>query len=467
MQLKAGVPVAQWTFFNDHQAEVSKSICIDELQKGAAHRGAFFFSFRKKSVSSFSQENVPENAIAVALILPDLTRSVAEEHLSELEKLIETAGGAVVDRVFAKRPRPDPATYVGSGKAEQIKSLAANSGAKLIVFDDDLSPAQARNLEKITEVKVIDRSGLILDIFAGRARSREARTQVELAQLEYMLPRLTRAWTHLERQAGGIGTRGVGETQLELDRRIIRNRIARLKEELTKIERTRETQRKSRNAAFTVALVGYTNAGKSTLFNRLTSGSAEAADKLFATLDAKSAKAAFEMPRETVVIDTVGFIRKLPHHLVASFRSTMEEAVAADLVLHVIDSSHPQFEDQRAVGEDVLRDLGVKLDRVIEVYNKADRTDAFELRRKNAASVSALTGRNIDRLIDIIRDRELENGEVLHLEIPHNDARVIATAARSRRGLRTARHRWRHAHHRVDSARCRSISSRRTRQQVC
>jgi GTP-binding protein HflX len=369
---------------------------------------------------------VPEKTIAVALVLPDLTRSVAEEHLSELEKLIETAGGSVVDRVFARRPRPDPATYVGSGKAEQLKSLAANAGAKLIVFDDDLSPAQTRNLEKITEVKVIDRSGLILDIFAGRARSREARTQVELAQLEYMLPRLTRAWTHLERQAGGIGTRGVGETQLELDRRIIRNRIARLKEDLTKIERTRETQRKSRTAAYSVALVGYTNAGKSTLFNRLTSGSAEAADKLFATLDAKSAKAVFDMPRETVVIDTVGFIRKLPHHLVASFRSTMEEAVAADLVLHVIDSSHPQFEDQRAVGEDVLRDLGVKLDRVIEVYNKADRTDAFELRRKNAASVSALTGRNIDRLIDIIRDRELENGEVLHLEIPHNDARVIA-----------------------------------------
>ena len=370
---------------------------------------------------------MPENVIAVALILPDLTRGVAEEHLAELEKLIETAGGTVVDRVFAKRPRPDPATYVGSGKAEQIKSLVAKTGARLIVFDDDLSPAQARNLEKITEVKVIDRSGLILDIFAGRARSREARTQVELAQLEYMLPRLTRAWTHLERQAGGIGTRGVGETQLELDRRIIRNRIARLKEELTKIERTRETQRKSRNAVFSVALVGYTNAGKSTLFNRLTSGSAEMADKLFATLDAKSARAVFEMPRETVVIDTVGFIRKLPHHLVASFRSTMEEAVAADLVLHVIDSSHPQFEDQRAVGEEVLRDLGVQMDRVIEVYNKADLTEeGLRGLAKNRATVSALTGRNIDRLIDIIRERELENGEVIQLEIPHNDARVIA-----------------------------------------
>jgi len=391
---------------------------------------------------------VPETAIAVALVLPDLTRSVAEEHLAELEKLIETAGGIVVDRIFARRPRPDPATYVGSGKAEQLKSLAAQTGAKLIVFDDDLSAAQARNLEKITEVKVIDRSGLILDIFAGRARSREARTQVELAQLEYMLPRLTRAWTHLERQAGGIGTRGVGETQLELDRRIIRNRIARLKEELTKIERTRETQRKSRNAVFTVALVGYTNAGKSTLFNRLTSGSAEMADKLFATLDAKSARAVFEMPRETVIIDTVGFIRKLPHHLVASFRSTMEEAVAADLVLHVIDSSHPQFEDQRAVGEDVLRELGVQMDRVDEVYNKADLTEeglrglavagsrgaephehratAKPRIHETRASVSALNGRNIDRLIDIIRERELENGEVIRLEIPHNDARVIA-----------------------------------------
>ena len=393
---------------------------------------------------------MPENVIAVALLLPDLTRSVAEEHLAELENLIETAGGTVVDRVFAKRPRPDPATYVGSGKAEQIKSLVAKSGARLIVFDDDLSPAQARNLEKITEVKVIDRSGLILDIFAGRARSREARTQVELAQLEYMLPRLTRAWTHLERQAGGIGTRGVGETQLELDRRIIRNRIARLKEELTKIERTRETQRKSRNSVFTVALVGYTNAGKSTLFNRLTSGSAEMADKLFATLDAKSARAAFEMPRETVIIDTVGFIRKLPHHLVASFRSTMEEAVAADLVLHVIDSSHPQFEDQRAVGDVVLRELGVQMDRVIEVYNKADLTEEGlrglavarsrgdetlprrqttkprDLPTAKKATVSALTGRAIDRLIEIIRERELENGEIIQLEIPHNDAKVIA-----------------------------------------
>jgi GTP-binding protein HflX len=305
-----------------------------------------------------------------------------------------------------------------------LKAAVERTGATLIVFDDDLSPAQARNLEKITGVAVIDRSGLILDIFAGRARSREARTQVELAQLEYTLPRLTRAWSHLERQAGGIGTRGVGETQLELDRRIVRNRIAQLKTELRKIERTRATQRKGRGEIFVVALVGYTNAGKSTLFNRLTQGAAVAMDKLFATLDAKTQRMALAMPRETVVVDTVGFIRKLPHDLVASFRSTMEEAVAADLVLHVIDVSHPQFEEQREVGDVVLRDLGVQPDRVLEVYNKIDRAPAQP--RNLATPISALTSRGIDRLVEAIKMRELKNGEIISLEIPHNDSRMIA-----------------------------------------
>ncbi len=366
-----------------------------------------------------------ENVIAAGLLLPELTRSVAEEHLDELEQLIATAGGNVVGKVLARRPAPDSATFVGKGKAEEIKAMAAHHDAKLVVFDDDLGPAQVRNLEKIIGTKVIDRSGLILDIFAGRARSREARTQVELAQLEYTLPRLTRAWTHLERQAGGIGTRGVGETQIELDRRIIRNRIAHLKEELRKIERTRNTQRKARSGVFTVALVGYTNAGKSTLFNQLTRGGATAVDKLFATLDAKSQRAAFEMPRETVVIDTVGFIRKLPHNLVASFRSTMEEAVAADLVLHVIDVSHPQYEEQRTVAEQVLRDLGVPPERVMEVYNKVDRAETM-IRRKGAVVVSALTGRNIDKLVDAIRERELAGGEVVELVIPHSDPRLLA-----------------------------------------
>ena len=368
--------------------------------------------------------------IAAGLILPQLTRTVAEEHLEELTKLIDTAGGSVVASILGKRQAPDAGTYIGKGKAEEIRQLAAEHTATLVVFDDDLSPAQVRNLEKIIGVKVIDRSALILDIFAGRARTREARTQVELAQLEYLLPRLTRAWTHLERQAGGAGggaKRGVGETQLELDRRIVRTRISKLKDELKHIEKTRETQRKSREAAFTVALVGYTNAGKSTLFNRLTRGEAMAMDQLFATLDAKSAKIASEMPRDTVVIDTVGFIRKLPHHLVASFRSTMEEAVAADLVLHVIDASHPQYAEQRDVGEQVLSDLGIDRERVLEVYNKLDRIDEhFAMRRRNSVVVSGLTGEGMDRLIEMVRDRERDGGELLHLEIPHSESRLLA-----------------------------------------
>ncbi len=370
-----------------------------------------------------------DKVIAAGLILPDLTRTVALEHLEELTKLIETAGGTVVHRILGKRPHPDPGTFIGSGKAEEVKSLARKHGATLIVFDDDLSPAQVRNLEKIIEIPVIDRSGLILEIFAGRARSRESRTQVELAQLEYMLPRLTRQWSHLSRQGAGAGAkRGVGETQLELDRRIVRTRISRLKEELHKIEQTRETQRKSRDAAYTVALVGYTNAGKSTLFNRLTEGRAAAIDKLFATLDAKSQRAAFETPRPTVIIDTVGFIRKLPHHLVASFRSTMEEAVAADVVLHVIDASHPQFDEQREVGQEVLNDLGVDPDRIAEVYNKCDRIDEHFMRprRKGAIVVSALTGEGIDTLIDMIRARERAGGELMTLELPHADSRMAA-----------------------------------------
>src|SRR5229473_2051638 len=381
-----------------------------------------------------STNNVPEKVIAVGVVLADQSRRVAEEHLDELEKLIETAGGVVVAKVLAKRNAPDAATWIGSGKAEEIKRLAGKERASLVVFDDDLSPAQTRNLEQIIETKVIDRSALILDIFAGRARSREARTQVELAQLEYMLPRLTRQWSHLERQAGGIGTRGVGETQLEIDRRIVRTKISQLKGELEKIEQTRQTQRKSRAAAFTVALVGYTNAGKSTLFNRLTGGSAWAVDKLFATLDAKSQRAVFPMPRPTVIIDTVGFVRKLPHHLVASFRSTMEEAVSADLVLHVIDSTH---EEQAVVGEEVLRELGIPEERVIEVFNKDDLYGGFEVsesrgsyfetaRPRGRATISALTGRGIEKLVDMIRERELAGGEILQLEIPHEESRVIA-----------------------------------------
>ncbi len=379
-----------------------------------------------------SSNKVREKVIIVGLILPDRFRASADEHLDELEQLIDTAGGTVVARIVARRPAPDAATWIGSGKAEELGQMAAREKASLVVFDDDLSPAQARNLETIIGIRVIDRSALILDIFAGRARSREAKTQVELAQLEYRLPRLAGQWKHLERQAGGIGTRGVGETQLEIDRRIVRRRISQLMGELEKVERTRQTQRKARgDSAFTVALVGYTNAGKSTLFNALTGGEAWAVDKLFATLDAKSQRAAFPMPRRTVIIDTVGFIRKLPHDLVASFRSTMEEAVTADLVLHVIDSSHPQLEEQRAVGEDVLRDLGIPEERVVEVYNKIDGTTAFGRPAAGGGagrhtSLSALTGEGVDRLLQIIRERELAGGDVVELEIPNEDGRLLA-----------------------------------------
>ena len=370
-----------------------------------------------------------ERAIIVGVILPEQSPTIVDEHLDELAKLCEAAGGEVVGRIVQERRSPDAATFIGKGKVEELKALADQTKAGLVVFDDDLSPAQARNLEKRTEIPIVDRSGLILDIFARRARSREARTQVELAQMKYMLPRLTRAWSHLERQAGGIGTRGVGETQLELDRRIVRERIRRLGEDLTKIEKTRETQRKGRELAFTVALVGYTNAGKSTLFNRLTSGDAFAWDQLFATLDAKLQKSLAPMPRETVFIDTVGFIRKLPHHLIASFRSTMGEAADADLVLHVINLAHTHVEEQRDVGRALLKELGVKDENILEVYNKVDavpQPSFLERTGRDAVTVSALTGQGVGNLLERIRRIELAAGEIVHLELPQSEGRLAA-----------------------------------------
>ncbi|HEY0789167.1 MAG TPA: GTPase HflX [Thermoanaerobaculia bacterium] len=378
-----------------------------------------------------STASARERAITVGLILPDTPETAVEEHLDELEKLSEAAGGEVVGRIVQERRAPDPATFIGKGKVGELAELAKERRAQTVIFDDDLTPAQARNLEKAVGVKVVDRSGLILDIFVRRARSREARTQVELAQLKYLLPRLTRAWTHLERQAGGIGTRGVGETQLELDRRIVRERISRLQEELSRIEKTRETQRRGRDRAYAVALVGYTNAGKSTLFNRLTQGDAFAMDQLFATLDSKVQKAHAPMPRETVYIDTVGFIRKLPHHLVASFRSTMEEASSADLVLHVINLAHPHVEEQRDVGQEVLGQLGVGEEKVLEVYNKVDavpQPSFLERSGREAVTVSALTAQGIGNLIERIRQRELAAGEVMQLEIPAGEGKLAAWA---------------------------------------
>jgi GTPase len=337
-------------------------------------------------------------AFLVGLVLPGQPGYVVEEHLEELAQLADTAGAQVVGRAVQARKAPDPATSIGKGKAEEIATQARELGADLLIFDDDLSGSQAKNLTELTKLLVMDRSALILDIFDLRAQSREARTQVELARLKYMLPRLTRQWSHLSRQGGGVGTRGgEGESQLEQDRRVLRARVRRLEDDLKKIERTRDVQRHGRKGAPSVALTGYTNAGKSTLFNQLTAAGTLAENRLFATLDAKLRRGAVDGSRTAVFADTVGFIRKLPHHLVSSFRSTLGEITAADLVLHVIDRSHPRWQEQAEVAESVMEELGVDRERVIKVFNKSDRVPA-DAPRDGALWVSAVTGEGIPAL---------------------------------------------------------------------
>jgi GTP-binding protein HflX len=324
---------------------------------------------------------------------------VVEEHLDELEDLVTSAGVRVAGRAVQPRQTPSAATFIGRGKAEEIGRAARQSRADLVVFDDDLTGSQVKNLEEILELQVMDRSALILEIFNQRARSREARTQVELAQLNYLLPRLTRRWRHLERQVGGIGVRGgAGETQLEADRRMLRQRVGRLERELAKIERTRAIQRRGRRGVPEVALAGYTNAGKSTLFNALTASSTPVEDRLFATLDPRLRRGAVGPQTVAVFADTVGFIRKLPHHLVASFKSTLEEMLWADVVLHVVDRSHSRWEEQMEVAEGVLRDLGVAPERVVTVFNKCDLLPAGERGDGGAVWVSAATGRGLEGL---------------------------------------------------------------------
>ena len=341
----------------------------------------------------------PRQAFLVGLVLPGQPGYVVEEHLDELAQLADTAGAVVVGRAVQSRKAPDPATFIGSGKAEEIGDAARELGADLLLFDDDLSGSQVKNLEEATKLSVMDRSALILDIFDLRAQSREARTQVELARLKYMLPRLTRQWSHLSRQGGGFGQRGgEGEKQLEQDRRVLRARVRRLEEDLEKIERTRNVQRRGRDGVPSVALTGYTNAGKSTLFNRLTSAGTLAENRLFATLDAKLRRGQVDGSRSAVFADTVGFIRKLPHHLVSSFRSTLGEITAADLVLHVVDRSHPRWQEQAEVAEAVMDDLGVDRERVIRVFNKSDLVPAEETRNGGALWVSAATGEGIAEL---------------------------------------------------------------------
>ena len=312
-----------------------------------------------------------EKAILVGLVTPGETEEQEKEYLEELEFLVDTAGGETVKAFMQKMQKPDRATFVGTGKLEEINAFVKSEEIDMVVFDDELTPSQMRNIEKELRVKILDRSNLILDIFAKRAQTAQAKTQVELAQLQYLLPRLTGLWTHLERQKGGIGMRGPGESQIETDRRIILNKISLLKEKLKLIDKQNETQRKNRGALVRVALVGYTNVGKSTIMNMISKSDVFAENKLFATLDTTVRKVVIEnLP--FLLSDTVGFIRKLPHHLVECFKSTLDEVREADILIHVVDISHPNFEDQIHTVNETLKELGVIDKEIITVFNKID-----------------------------------------------------------------------------------------------
>jgi len=373
-----------------------------------------------------------EQAILVGVSLP--TTSVEEEHesLDELAQLARTAGATVVERFVQNRTRIDGRTYVGRGMVERIKQAAAFHDANLIIFDDDLRPAQGREIEKATEIKVIDRTELILDIFAARAQTQVARIQVELAQLEYELPRLRRLWDHLERLGGGIGTRGPGETQLESDRRAVRKRIQILKKILKGVEVDRAEQRKRRGGMTRVALVGYTNAGKSTLMNALTDADVLTEDLLFATLDATTRRLELPDGNSALLTDTVGLIKKLPHHLVVSFHATLEEVAEADMLLHVIDASRPHCESYLEAADRVLAEIGVEKRPVRFVFNKIDRvSDPAHLDRlrgvyPGALFTSATEGEGLDEVRRAIGAFVEEREEVIEVEVPHTDGKTIA-----------------------------------------
>ncbi|MBA2565193.1 MAG: GTPase HflX, partial [Gemmatimonadetes bacterium] len=384
-----------------------------------------------------------ERAVLVGVSLPAprtsaggvVARGGEGELLEELQRLVESAGGKVVGAVHQNRVALNSATYVGRGKAEEVRDLVAATDAEMVVFDSDLSPAQGKNLEDVLGVRVVDRSEIILDIFARRARTREARLQVELAQLQYLLPRLKRMWTHLSRIRGGIGLRGPGETQLEVDRRAIRTKIAHLKERLAGIQERRETQRKSRSELFNIALVGYTNAGKSTLLNRLAGADVGAADRLFETLDATTRRVPVDERHSFLLTDTVGFVRELPHHLVASFRATLEEVVEADLLLHVVDVSDLDYEPHMRVVEEVLATLGVERAPRLVVFNKSDRLDATEregvlgrARRTHPDCVvsSGVAEGGLEELRAEILARLRDLEEEVWLRLPVSDARGLA-----------------------------------------
>ena len=362
--------------------------------------------------------NEKEKALAVGLSADSMApeERSTDDTIDELAELLETAGGECVIKVLQNRHDPDPRTFIGDGKVKELKALAEDNGCTLAVFDNELTPSQMRALSDDLGIRVLDRSGLILDIFAQRAQTKEGRLQVELAQYKYLLPRLTGMWTHLTRQnasSSPIGTRGPGETQLETDRRHIRRKIQRLEQELGEVRRVRKTQRRKRekNNMPVVALVGYTNAGKSTILNRLTGADIPANNRLFDTLDTTTRQLAVSDTLDVLLSDTVGFIRKLPHHLVEAFKATLEELTYAQLIVHVIDASNPQWQEQVRIVDSLILELGAEKTPRIEVFNKFDIVDpeAVLPRGENIVRISAKTGEGMDELLELIR-KKLDTG---------------------------------------------------------
>ena len=373
-----------------------------------------------------------ERVLLVGVATPYQSQETVEDHLTELGDLVETLGYEAVDRFIVKRNKISPSLYIGKGKVAEIKSLIPMLNIDEVIFDDDLSPTQSRNMEKALNIEIRDRSGVILEIFAKHARTREAKTQVELATLEYLLPRLTRRWTHLERQIGGIGVRGgAGETQIEVDRRLTRTRISRLKKDLQRIDRERDIQRKGRDGFFQVALVGYTNAGKSTIMNLMTNASILVEDKLFATLDTTVRQWKIDKYHNVLLSDTIGFIRKLPPNLVASFRSTLKEAREADLILKVIDISNPHCIEHLKTVDEILIRLDLYKTPSLMVFNKIDKMDddIFKQVKRDypdALFLSALKSLKIDDLrLGILQ--ELRQEEIkIKMELSLNYVKSIA-----------------------------------------
>ena len=417
-----------------------------------------------------------EKAVLAAALLPG-SRVNPHDPFDELRALADTAGAVVVDEVMQKRPKPDAATFLGKGKIDEIADTVKTHGAHVVLFENDLSPSQIGKIEERVEAKVLDRSELILDIFAARARTHEARLQVELAQLEYTYPRLTAMWSHLERITGGaptgIGTRGPGEQQLEIDRRIVQRKKAQLKREIASVQGRKSREVAARNKDyFTVGLVGYSNAGKSTLFNTLTDGQAYADDKLFATLSTRTRKWNLGGGDAVMLSDTVGFVRDLPHHLVASFKATLEEAIHSDLLLVLIDVADPRGREQRETVMQTLNDIGADDQPRVVLLNKADKLQdnadllVFTAEQPDALVVSAKTGRGLDQVVEAVRDhlRGTQAEMTLELDLADGDAQQFlenrATVLDRRYNGQSVAYDVRIGHHQLDRLKSMNTTAR-------